>query len=112
MKQKIFNLDSSKAFTPILTPKGQRPDIFRDILPLLPKPEFILCHRFKGKEHLSGHYGRKDFKYGNIKRILPLSSTPTTKQRSPSTKEKAPFCSWRTTLGTTLPLPNITNYFP
>jgi hypothetical protein len=67
MKQKIFNLDSSKAFTPILMPKGQRPDIFRDILPLLLKPEFILCHRFKGKEHLSGHYGRKDFKYGNIK---------------------------------------------
>jgi hypothetical protein len=67
MKQKIFNLNPSKAFIPILMPKGQRPDIFRDILPLLPKPEFILCHRFKGKEHLSGHYERKDFKYGNIK---------------------------------------------
>ena len=71
IKQKIFNLDPRKAFTPILKPKnlvaGQRPDIFRDIFPLLPKPDFILCHRIKGKEHLHGHYGHKNFHYGTIK---------------------------------------------
>ena len=35
-------------------------------LPLLPKPDFILCPRSRGEEQTKGYYGRKTFPYETI----------------------------------------------
>lgn len=93
-------------------PRGSAPTFFATSSPSCQNQNSSYVIDSKARSISPGTMSARTLNMAISKRILPLSSTPTTKQRSPSKKEKALFCSWRTTLGTTLPLPNITNYFP
>jgi hypothetical protein len=57
--------------------------------PLLPKPDFVLCHRFKGKERFKGHYGLKPFHYGKIQTKAWLRSIKHTRKRYERQNRKA-----------------------
>ena len=71
-------------------PRSERHHMIKYRCPLLPKPDFVLCHRFKGNERFKGHYGLKPFHYGEIQTKDMAEIDQTYKEKIREAEQKGP----------------------
>jgi hypothetical protein len=71
-------------------PRSERHHMIKHRCPLLPKPDFVLCHRFKGKERFKGHYGLKPSNYRKIQTKDMAEINQTYKEKIREAEQKGP----------------------
>jgi hypothetical protein len=79
-------------------PRSERPHMIKHRCSLLPKPDFVLWSRFKGKERFKGHYGLKPFHYGKIQTKDMAEIDQTYKEKIREANRKALCTLLHTTL--------------